>query len=148
MEPVAGKQYHRDIVMNYALRKHNKHIADSLKDHGDKVVKKLEHVLSTGTRTGRIYRYNKLPHQASAPGEPPAKMSGLLAESNSFWVKKYRLGIGNKARSKKGAPYPKYLEEGTKKKVGPMKPRPYWISTIESLHDELYKELQNAPVRP
>ncbi len=35
-------------------------------------------------KTGRIYRYGSVEHQASAPGEPPAVDTGFLI--NSFWI--------------------------------------------------------------
>lgn len=40
--------------------------------------------IRTGTRSGRIYQFDSGPHQASAPGEPPASLSGQLADSIRF----------------------------------------------------------------
>ena len=38
----------------------------------------------TGARSGHIYSVNGVPHRASAPGEPPANLSGALAASIRF----------------------------------------------------------------
>ena len=37
--------------------------------------------ITTGTRTGNVYEIDGRFHQASAPGEPPANLSGALAAS-------------------------------------------------------------------
>lgn len=40
--------------------------------------------IRTGNRSGRVYQLDGKTHQASAPGEPPANLSGRLATSITF----------------------------------------------------------------
>ncbi len=43
--------------------------------------------IQDGAKTGRLYRYGKVVHQASAPGEAPATDTGFLANSIEFFVR-------------------------------------------------------------
>ncbi len=72
---------------------------------------------------GRTYIIKGRRHVASAPGEVPAILTGRLYNS---LTPKYTNGgmravISPNVLSERGAPYPKYLEEGTER----MAPRPY-----------------------
>lgn len=44
-------------------------------------VQRVKDKIRSGARSGHIYSFGGVPHQASAPGEPPADLSGVLAES-------------------------------------------------------------------
>lgn len=76
-------------------------------------------------KTGKKYRRGKKEHQASAPGEAPAVDYGELLRSIMFDVREMEVEVGNEA----GAPYGKFLEEGTKH----IEPRP-WLEPAVSEH--------------
>lgn len=87
--------------------------------------------LTTGARSGRFYRYGSLLHQASAPGEFPARLTGKLAASTRYVVRgSDELEVGSQDPS---IPYPEYLEGGTRK----MKRRPF----IEPISNRWAQEL-------
>jgi len=96
-------------------------------------------LLTTGSRSGRIYVIRGKRHQASAAGEPPAKLSGRLAASVGFDVRSQRLTVGE------SAPYAGYLEKGTSK----MEARPHLLITFNNnanaveriIAREIHKEL-------
>lgn len=78
-------------------------------------------------KTGRVYRINGKRHQASAPGEAPANLTGMLQRSIGYKTQgAARMEFG--ARAKYGG----FLEDGTRK----MKARPYLLPAI-------YKEQKN-----
>lgn len=83
-------------------------------------------------KTGRIYRVSRTgkPHQASAPGEAPAVLTGFL--SNSILT---RFPSAREGEITIGAAYAPYLEEGTAR----MAPRPYVRPAIKSTLDEFAK---------
>ena len=66
-------------------------------------------LIINGPKTGRIYRINGRAHQASAPGEPPANLTGRLARSTDFAVHGWR-----RMTYGQSAPYAKFLENGTR----------------------------------
>ena len=73
---------------------------------------RINNLITTGSRSGRMYGK----HQASAPGEPPAKLSGDLAKSIKVQrVNQYASSV------RVTQPYAIYLEYGT----GKIQPRPY-----------------------
>lgn len=81
---------------------------------------------------GKVYFHRdklgrRIKHVASAPGEPPANMTGNL-HRNLFWeVKPKRLIFGNKAD------YGAYLELGTRK----MKRRTYLLTAIRANRNKM-----------
>ena len=85
-------------------------------------------------KTGRIYVINNQFHQASAPHEAPANLSGELARHVDYIVRGHsQMEFGDKKQSGK-APIGKFLELGTIK----MKPRPHIKTTVQ----EKYKDTQ------
>lgn len=99
-------------------------------------------------KNGRIYRYNIngriFNHKASAPGEPPARLTGKLESSLTtrtpgFTSMQYSAG-------NEDVVYAGFLEEGTSK----MEPRPYLIKsirdnqglTVESFYDQIGRRLR------
>lgn len=104
---------------------------------GEAICKDLHNRLSTGARRGRwaiarsrsdIGFVGGRQFRRSAPGEMPARETGHLAESVIFQARDHReLIFGSTATSETGAPYPRFLEEGTQF----MKPRPYLRPTAE-----------------
>jgi len=87
-----------------------------------------------GIGSGKIYKRGRKTHQASLPGKPPARDSGILASSISYDVKKIKnmvhghvgAEIEKIKRNQKTATtdvnYAAWLETGTKRG---MKKRPY-----------------------
>lgn len=80
------------------------------------------------TKHGRLYnikvRGKMIRHRASAPGEPPAKLTGSLektikTKTSGFTEMSYSAGGGR-------VNYAGFLEDGTRK----MAPRPYLIKSI------------------
>lgn len=141
MTPSKGAVYHREILVGFPRILHLRHINRSLRQHGKSVTTELERVVSTGPRSGRVYFYRGRAYTASAPGEPPAKRSGALASGFESNARRFDLAIGNTAFAG-DAPYPTYLEVGTSR----MKPRPYFVKTIERMHVDLLRDLQNGLV--
>lgn len=138
---VSGKKHVDDMASGKVGIKHLKHIKKCFSNYGDDVIKELKKIITTGTRTGKVYFIKGVAHTASAKGEPPASLSGILEESFEYKARMTELLIGSTAFSKKGAPYPLWLDKGTPK--GQMKPRPYFKSTNERMSSILERDLQD-----
>lgn len=85
---------------------------------------------------GRLRRGRaRVPHQASAPGEPPAVDTGLLRASIGHTVATDAEGlyaeIGSGGGVAPGVKYAAYLELGTSK----MEPRPYLRPSIDAARE-------------
>jgi hypothetical protein len=128
-----GEKYVNEIASGRLLIIHDKHIKNAFSSHGKRCVDALKRIITGGTRSGRMYTYDGRRIRASAPGEPPANRSGRLANSNAFTSRSKELAIFNTAFNKR-APYPSYLEEGTKK----MEARAWFEKTIIRLEPLLY----------
>lgn len=135
---IRNEKFQTDIITGKILLLHRRHIKNSFANHGPEVTKELKRVTSTGSRTGRVYMYRGVPHRASEEGEPPAKMSGRLSESFAYKARMQELVIGNTAFSKRGFPYPGYLEPGY---FSSSLNRPYFAVTINRLQPRLEREL-------
>jgi hypothetical protein len=73
-------------------------------------------------KNGRIYLFRGQPHQASAPGEAPANMSGTLQKTMKYDVRGHQqMEFGDTVI------YGKYLEEGTDK----IAKRPHLSRTVK-----------------
>jgi len=96
---------------------------------------KIQDTLS-GQRSGTTRRVSKTgePHTASAPGEPPAVLSGDLRASITTAPSPTSKSLYYVGSDKEYAPH---LELGTKK----MKSRPFFVSTIESVLREIRAKL-------
>lgn len=105
-------------------------IPHSLRDKADEacgstakaIEGKMKMAIMDTRKTGRIYRFGKVIHQASAPGEPPATDTGNLVNSiNSEKVRQmlHRVNVH--------AEYGPYLEYGTSR----MSPRPFLNPAFE-----------------
>ncbi len=91
-------------------------------------------------KTGRIYIIKGAFHQASAPGEPPANLSGELARHVGYIVSGHtQLEFGDKSQQGK-APYGMFLEHGTKK----IKPRPHISRTVKDEYKNTYTSLEDS----
>ena len=80
---------------------------------------------------GKLYKIGKRwkPHQASAPGEPPAIDNGELAQSINFQVKDNGT-VGEVGSDKK---HSLYMEYGTSK----IKPRPWLKPAFKNSKDKI-----------
>jgi HK97 gp10 family phage protein len=83
----------------------------------DKMAKEMKNSILSGAKSGRQYYINGARHTASAPGQPPANVTGALVKS--IKVNKER----NKSIIKIEKNYAIFLEFGTSK----MRPRPFII---------------------
>lgn len=99
-------------------------------------------------RTGRVYNINGKKHQASAPGQPPAVLSGDLKDSPTPTT------IDSDKRHWEGAvvtdeEYAAILELGGVNGAGArIEPRPAWLKTImenrKQYHDTATKGFENS----
>jgi hypothetical protein len=92
-----------------------------------------------GPKTGRIYFVKRggktIRHQASAPGEPPANLTGALKDSIDF-----KVGSSSSMRFEAGnneVDYAAKLEEG----IG-IKKRPYMIPAIKANERNIIKHFE------
>lgn len=118
------------VKVNKDLRR----ISKELERSTDKVTDRVGFILAKGAntirndivnsmfrdaKTGRKYKRGRKTHQASAPGETPAVDTGELARSIVYEIR--RNGLEIEIGAEAGAPYAKWLEEGTNK----MEARPF-----------------------
>lgn len=87
-----------------------------------------EMLINNIARDGIIYEINGFPHQSSAPGQPPANLSGKLKRSFSYLVRGY-----DEIEWGSSAPHAVFLEEGTDR----MEARPF-LQKIQQLRGQLY----------
>ena len=130
-------KHFNEKLMVEELEKHKLNIKFALKLHGSEVKRVL--ILTIKGARGKGTHYSRLPNRSSAPGEVPVSQSGNLARSFGYRARTTELLVFNKARSDKGAPYPAFLNQGTKK----MAPRQYFDSTIEAMAILLKNDLAN-----
>ena len=103
-----------------------------LKESGVIVTDQLKYILSNGPRTGRVYTIRGRKHQASAPGEPPAKLTGRLVQSIGYIASgAHTLQVGEEAE------YAGYLERGTKR----MAPRPHLKVAVDQTQTKVMQTL-------
>lgn len=115
-----------------------KGIRKALFDIGLDSARAAEMLINNSGKSGLFYIVNGLPHQASAPGEAPANMSGKLKRSMNYAVHGYdevEFGAGSEA------PYAKYLEGGTER----IEQRPF-LSSVVRTRGQLYAEFLGQEV--
>ena len=89
-------------------------------------------------KTGRVYTINGQLHQASAPGESPALLTGNLADSVAYEVSgPYQLTVGVTEQ----APYAKWLEGFV---VNRIKPRPFILPSVLSNEREIIQSVEKG----
>ncbi len=100
---------------------HQEAIEDGLYTVGRIVGNRVKELIKQPPKTGRVYRIRGRDHQASAPGEAPANLTGRLVKSYNYNVHgPYDMELGE------SAPYAGFLEDGTRK----IEPRPHVIRAI------------------
>lgn len=109
-------------------------IRKALYEIGSENVKYTRRLLTSGNRTGRVYRFRGRNHRASAPGEAPANRSGRLLRSIDYIVRSHKqMEFGDKVL------YGKFLELGTSK----MEPRPHLKTTVDKLARDAQETLNS-----
>lgn len=110
--------------------------------HAGAVVEAARTALDTGHRSGRIYVDGGAEHQASAPGEPPARDTGTLAASIGIDD-----GDGSETASAKlsvhvaaTAEYAAALELGT----SAMAPRPFLAPALPAVRSDAVADIRKA----
>ncbi len=107
---------------------HRKTIENGLYTVGQILDKRVTKLITSPPKTGRVYRIRGLDHQASAPGEAPANLTGRLAASFNYNVHGfYQMEVGE------SAPYAAFLEEGTRN----IAPRPHVIRAIDETQGDV-----------
>ena len=102
------------LVMDRAIFNTKEGIRRGLLDVGPEIEREVVRRIKSPPKTGRYYWRGGRHHQASAPGESPANLSGALAESIGFSVSSpTQLVIGSRSNSE-AAPYAARLEFGDK----------------------------------
>lgn len=110
-------------------------LAESWHEIGARFNRHTEVLIKNPPKTGRIYKS----HQASAPGEAPANQTGRLMKSQKYTVHSaFEMEAGATAVSKKGKPYPRFLENGTSR----MLPRPFIGRTANEIEFDVIKILE------
>lgn len=98
-------------------------------------------LIRDGARSGIVYlkTKKKIPHVASAPGEPPKSDTGTLVQNITIEKIGTKSGDGYTVGSRKGAPHGFFLEFGTHN----MMPRP-WLSVALNRMQEAMKGKYNG----
>lgn len=105
---------------------------------GKENVRYLRKIIKDRNKTGRIYMIRGRRHQASAPGEPPANLSGDLARSAHYRAYGWeRMEFGDRVL------YGKYLEKGTRF----MAARPHLLLTVRARSGDNYNIYARIPHR-
>jgi HK97 gp10 family phage protein len=102
------------------------------------VISEATRMITSGPKTGRIYRRRGVSHQASAPGEAPASDTGRLVQSGRAEYDQPNL-TGYATWSTRYAPY---LEYGTEN----MEPRPFARPALNNMRDAIRDAIQSAIV--
>ena len=118
-------------------------IRRGLLDVGPELMREVKRRIQNTPKTGRIYNIRGKRHQASAPGEAPARLTGKLVRSVRFNVSSStRLVIGE---LRKIAPHARYLEEGSIRRR--ILPRPHLRPTITHKAREIEQALQRGVLK-
>ena len=111
---------------------------------------RARHKISTGTRSGR--HYAQIGHTASAPGEPPASITGRLVNSITF--SRMTDKPGTRATAGSDLAYARILEFGGYTKTSPefgsrtvfIEPRPFllpsFLEAVRAAEGKLKKEFE------
>lgn len=144
---VSGGRKQADFaILN--LAKNTRHgIRQAFFAQGKDLVSMAQSLIIKGPKTGRLYRIpgRRRRHRASAPGQPPANLSGSLRKSIDFQIHgAQQLEFGSRPGKFGGttantANYAKVLEEGG----GRIQKRPYLEPTVKKNQRNLQKHSRN-----
>ncbi len=112
-----------------------RNLINALNEIGSEVIKEDKRLIRSKNKTGRIYKFRGRDHQASAPGEAPAMMTGRLLRSANYRTRNHQeMSVGE------SSDYAAFLENGTRK----MSPRPHLIRAINNKAGVTYNILVEA----
>lgn len=115
-----------------------KGIRSALFEIGAENTQQVKKFIYSPPKTGRLYRYKKRMHRASAPGESPANRSGFLARTIDYRVR----GV-DRVELVSDAIYANVLEDGYIFKDGrEIKPRPYFSRAAKKKRRDNYRSVQ------
>jgi len=132
------------IVMKGALKKSKEGVRLGLVNVAPEIKREVRRLIRDPNKTGRIYNINGKRHQASAPGEAPANLTGKLARSVGSSISGYdTLVIGERGHI---APYAKYLEYGSPEGKILKRPhlRPAVISKAREIEQSIIKGIKDT----
>lgn len=118
--------------------KHEAALTNALHEIGAEVVEETRRLILNPPKTGRIYVIKGRWHQASAPGEAPAWLTGRLARSGDYKVSGIEMIVGEDTLK---APYAAALEYGTRD--GRIAPRPHIIKAIKANHQNMINAIKD-----
>jgi HK97 gp10 family phage protein len=105
---------------------------------GNDLVEEARKSILQGPKTGKIRRIKRKRHQASAPGEAPANLTGLLKRSIA-----YQQRGGDQMIFGARTDYAPFLELGTRR----MAERPYLITSVDknnrNARDHFEREIES-----
>lgn len=108
-------------------------IHDALHEIGRENVRYTRALILDRNKTGRVYIINGRRHQASAPGEAPANLSGRLERSVDYVVRGFtQMEFGDQV------PHGRFLELGTDR----IEPRPHLAATVRDRQKENINTLE------
>ena len=108
-------------------------VANVAEDTALRAQRDAQTLIQSPPKTGRVYKYGKVLHQASAPGESPATDTGALVANSK--VEQGRTAMWWILFMQE---YAAPLEFGTPK----MLPRPFLRPAIEGVKDRFFKALR------
>ena len=114
----------------------------SIEDSNEVVLNEVRRLVLNTPKTGRIYRHpiTGLPHQASAPGEAFANMTGNALAN----TKTYKENGGLKGRITGEAEYAAYLELGTSRMAARPVFRPALANKTPEIIETFKKNVRKA----
>jgi hypothetical protein len=117
----------------------DREVSKVVADTTDSVAASMKLRITTGSKTGRIYKKSKTgkSHQASAPGEAPASDTGNLVNSIEARIENKTTGVVDI-----GAEYAAPLEFGTEDKR--IARRPFVTPSVEEHRESFEKDLKAA----
>lgn len=125
------------LVIEKALYNVKEGVRRGLLSVAPMIVRDVVRRIKSPPKTGRLYRIGGTLHQASAPGESPADLTGELAEKVGSDVPSFdKMIIGD------GADHGKWMEEGTDD--GRIEPRPHLKPAVLSMEREIVQEIRNG----
>lgn len=129
------------VTLGDAPHRVRRGIVTAFTEIGRENVHHAQKLIKNPPKTGRIYRLRGRTHRASAPFEPPAENTGKLRRGVRFRVYGW-----NKMEFGDSVLYGKYLEEGTKNKLGrvKMKPRPHIKTTVREKQRDNFLTLERT----
>lgn len=125
------------LIMNKALLNVKDGVRRGFLAVGPEIKKEVIKLIKGHPKTGRYYIINGKLHQASAPGEPPADLTGNLADSVNYRGRgSSELVIGDRADM---APYAKYLEGFVPNRIAP---RPHLRPAVLNKRREIEQAIE------